>query len=148
MIIQLVFCFFFSSRRRHTRCGRDWSSDVCSSDVGGHAPLPLRLLAPRSASPAAAAAAAAHTALVALLPSQQPALDAKFQDSLAQLGSGPHVRDGIRVGERAAWAVLAARANDGSDATPPAFVPQPGPGEYQLTPPNFTAPVFTHWANV
>src|SRR6266498_2366623 len=27
--------FFFSSRRRHTRCGRDWSSDVCSSDLGG-----------------------------------------------------------------------------------------------------------------
>src|SRR2546429_2317472 len=29
--------FFFSSRRRHTRCSRDWSSDVCSSDlVDGH----------------------------------------------------------------------------------------------------------------
>src|SRR6266498_4805475 len=27
------WCFFFSSRRRHTRCGRDWSSDVCSSDL-------------------------------------------------------------------------------------------------------------------
>src|SRR4030042_1910908 len=27
-------CFFFSSRRRHTRCSRDWSSDVCSSDLG------------------------------------------------------------------------------------------------------------------
>src|SRR5215470_9002886 len=26
--------FFFSSRRRHTRCYRDWSSDVCSSDLG------------------------------------------------------------------------------------------------------------------
>src|SRR5215813_14425463 len=25
--------FFFSSRRRHTRCGHDWSSDVCSSDL-------------------------------------------------------------------------------------------------------------------
>src|SRR5690554_8026262 len=25
--------FFFSSRRRHTRCGRDWSSDMCSSDL-------------------------------------------------------------------------------------------------------------------
>src|SRR5690606_39742980 len=25
--------FFFSSRRRHTRFSRDWSSDVCSSDV-------------------------------------------------------------------------------------------------------------------
>src|SRR5215813_14906963 len=32
---ELVFLyFFFSSRRRHTRCGRDWSSDVCSSDLG------------------------------------------------------------------------------------------------------------------
>src|ERR1041385_681168 len=26
--------YFFSSRRRHTRCSRDWSSDVCSSDLG------------------------------------------------------------------------------------------------------------------
>src|ERR1035441_10945348 len=29
----LDFCFFFSSRRRHTRCLSDWSSDVCSSDL-------------------------------------------------------------------------------------------------------------------
>src|SRR2546429_5223207 len=29
----LFFFFFFSSRRRHTRCSRDWSSDVCSSDL-------------------------------------------------------------------------------------------------------------------
>src|SRR2546422_8189932 len=28
-----IFVFFFSSRRRHTRCSRDWSSDVCSSDL-------------------------------------------------------------------------------------------------------------------
>src|SRR5256884_900534 len=28
-----VCFFFFSSRRRHTRCSRDWSSDVCSSDL-------------------------------------------------------------------------------------------------------------------
>src|SRR2546421_13094091 len=28
-----IFCFFFSSRRRHTRSDRDWSSDVCSSDL-------------------------------------------------------------------------------------------------------------------
>src|SRR5690606_41205577 len=39
--------FFFSSRRRHTRFSRDWSSDVCSSDlalarhVGIHHPLLL-----------------------------------------------------------------------------------------------------------
>src|SRR3989440_6954262 len=32
--------FFFSSRRRHTRSDRDWSSDVCSSDLamGGGSP--------------------------------------------------------------------------------------------------------------
>ena len=28
-----LFLFFFSSRRRHTRLVRDWSSDVCSSDL-------------------------------------------------------------------------------------------------------------------
>src|SRR5690606_41028467 len=32
-----VVYFFFSSRRRHTRFSRDWSSDVCSSDL--YAPL-------------------------------------------------------------------------------------------------------------
>src|SRR5690625_7726078 len=47
--------FFFSSRRRHTRWPRDWSSDVCSSDlqllelvknalVGGHDELGVRQL--------------------------------------------------------------------------------------------------------
>src|SRR5580698_304413 len=30
-----MFFFFFSSRRRHTRLTCDWSSDVCSSDLGG-----------------------------------------------------------------------------------------------------------------
>src|SRR5690349_24095297 len=30
-----MFFFFFSSRRRHTRSLRDWSSDVCSSDLLG-----------------------------------------------------------------------------------------------------------------
>src|SRR2546422_1405901 len=32
-ICYLLLFFFFSSRRRHTRCSRDWSSDVCSSDL-------------------------------------------------------------------------------------------------------------------
>src|SRR5207247_4678335 len=31
--LELLLCFFFSSRRRHTRSTRDWSSDVCSSDL-------------------------------------------------------------------------------------------------------------------
>src|SRR5690625_7117488 len=57
-----LFFFFFSSRRRHTRWPRDWSSDVCSSD------LMLESLIQEvreSASPVRAAAAArAFVALV------------------------------------------------------------------------------------
>src|SRR2546422_3594318 len=33
MSVLVEYFFFFSSRRRHTRCSRDWSSDVCSSDL-------------------------------------------------------------------------------------------------------------------
>src|SRR5690606_40482051 len=36
----LELVFFFSSRRRHTRFSRDWSSDVCSSDLAGGGLLP------------------------------------------------------------------------------------------------------------
>src|SRR5205809_2818705 len=32
MVICMLTAIFFSSRRRHTICSRDWSSDVCSSD--------------------------------------------------------------------------------------------------------------------
>src|SRR5438067_13738446 len=52
----LFFFFFFSSRRRHTRSKRDWSSDVCSSDLlawilarrcsRGSTPAPRRLHRP------------------------------------------------------------------------------------------------------
>src|SRR2546429_1033287 len=40
-VIVAGWYFFFSSRRRHTRCSRDWSSDVCSSDLA--AELDFRL---------------------------------------------------------------------------------------------------------
>src|SRR5262245_62356727 len=47
-----LFLFFFSSRRRHTRCLSDWSSDVCSSDLAAaptlERPLPQNLDAERS----------------------------------------------------------------------------------------------------
>src|SRR2546429_6505405 len=37
---EFSFFFFFSSRRRHTRCSRDWSSDVCSSDLANGLGVP------------------------------------------------------------------------------------------------------------
>src|SRR6266496_5618118 len=36
VLASVFILFFFSSRRRHTRSLRDWSSDVCSSDLGPH----------------------------------------------------------------------------------------------------------------
>src|SRR5690606_10471963 len=44
------YVFFFSSRRRHTRFSRDWSSDVCSSDLpwsGERTPLTEQGVDPR-----------------------------------------------------------------------------------------------------
>src|SRR5579859_4997936 len=59
--------------------------DAVNGIVGGGAPFLVDLHAPRSASAEAAAAAAARTALDALLPSQQSAIDSFFQGSLAQI---------------------------------------------------------------
>src|SRR2546429_6547395 len=55
MCVLVVCFFFFSSRRRHTRCSRDWSSDVYSSD----------LALPRAVEPPAAVHAS-HDGLAAM----------------------------------------------------------------------------------
>src|SRR5216683_7525516 len=44
----IFFFFFFSSRRRHTRSDRDWSSDVCSSDLGQAIVIPGRSFSGKS----------------------------------------------------------------------------------------------------
>src|SRR5438105_4473798 len=82
--------------------------DAVDAIIGGFEPYGFRLPAPHDASPEAAAAAAARTALLALLPSQRQAIEAKFQESLKQIGSGPRVSRGIRVGEQAAHEILGA----------------------------------------
>src|SRR2546422_4758350 len=53
-VVHLYFFFFFSSRRRHTRCSRDWSSDVCSSDLkskSGKDPIEVFTLAVQNVKP-------------------------------------------------------------------------------------------------
>src|SRR5436309_10147944 len=42
VVCSVSFFFFFSSRRRHTRFSRDWSSDVCSSDLTPQVPVRFR----------------------------------------------------------------------------------------------------------
>lgn len=122
--------------------------DAVNGILRGGEPLLVDRRAPRGASADAAAAAAARTALDALLPSQRPAVDAFFQTSLSQLGSGVRVERGIRFGDQVADAVLAARSGDGAAVTPPAFTPGTAPGEYQLTPPAFAPGAFTQTARV
>jgi len=121
--------------------------DAVNAIRGGHAPY-LVLHAPRSASPDCRSGGSGAHRPAFPLPEPEVGDRREVRDSLSQIGSGAHVRQGIRVGEEAANAILAARANDGSDSTPPMFVPQSGPGEYQLTPPNFKQPVFTNWPDV
>ncbi len=104
--------------------------------------------APRSARPDAAAATAGHDTLVALYPTMKATLDQQLASELATIPNGAGKQQGIQVGQAVAARLIAIRANDGSAATPPPFVPGTQPGNYRPTPPNFPAPVFTNWGNV
>src|SRR5436309_5560404 len=55
ILAAFIVFFFFSSRRRHTRFSRDWSSDVCSSDLASRTP--------KTASPASSPRRAAKSAV-------------------------------------------------------------------------------------
>jgi len=96
-----------------------------------------RVAAPAAASPEAAAIAAAHRVLVELLPDQAESLNAKRLVSLAALPDGAPKSAGSAIGEAAAVAMLARRANDGMDTDVP-YRPGTLPGQYRPTPPDFT----------
>src|SRR5437763_3313732 len=104
--------------------------------------------APHSARPDAAAATAGHDTLVALYPTMKAALDQQLAGELAVIPDVAGKQQGIQVGQAVAARLIAIRANDGSAAMPPPFVPGNQPGNYQPTPPKFVAPVFTNWGNV
>ena len=111
-------------------------------------PYLFSVTAPHNARPDAAVAAAGHDTLVALYPAMQATLDQQLAVALAAIPESAGKWNGVKVGQTAAALMLAIRANDGSGVTPPPFVPGNQPGNYRPTPPNFPAPVFTHWAGV
>jgi membrane-associated phospholipid phosphatase len=122
--------------------------DAVTSIDRSHDPYLIFVRAPRGASETAAADAAAHAVLVGLYPAQQSALDGDYTTELATVPNDSAKVEGIRVGELVARDLLAVRAADGSGIAPPAFVAGSNPGNYQPTPPNFPAPVFTTWGQV
>jgi len=104
--------------------------------------------APSTARPDAAAAEAGHDILAALYPKWKAALDQQLASELATIPDGAGKQQGIQVGQAVAARLITVRTDDGSATTLLPFVPGNQPGDYQLTPPKFAAPVFTTWDNV
>jgi hypothetical protein len=105
--------------------------------------------AKRGASAEAAAVAAAHAILRNYVPAQAPQLDAARARSLAAIPDGTAKNDGIAVGAAAAAAMIAVRANDGSEPAQFYMPASSEPGQWQLTP---SCPpqggVAANWGNV
>jgi hypothetical protein len=111
-----------------------------------YGPVLVPTTAPRGASRRAAVIAAAYTALVGLFPAREAALTETYVASLAALsdddGDGGASRErGIAWGTEVARAVLAWRATDGFNPTPPypAFTGGTAIGQWRPTPPAFGA---------
>ena len=107
-----------------------------------------RIARDRRADPALAAAAAAHDALVALKPARVVEIDAMFQNDLARVTDADKRDRSLTVGAAAANAILARRADDGSNAMVTYTFGPVEPGVYQPVPPAGTNVAFPHWPNV
>jgi hypothetical protein len=94
------------------------------------------LVSAPDASVDAAVASAAREVLLALVPGQAALIESAYSGALATVPDGPARASGIATGYAAARATMIRRQADGHDtAATPVYVPRPGPGEYQFTPP-------------
>ena len=121
--------------------------DAVNGIARTHEPYLVPSAVPRSASRVAAASAAAHQALLSLFPSHTSTFDGLHAAILAGIPNGPQKTNGIAWGEFVASQILAARANDGSNA-----IVQPpggsGPGVWIPTPPAFLPYLLPQWGFV
>jgi PAP2 superfamily len=121
--------------------------DAVNGIARTYEPYLVQSAVPAGASREAAASAAAHRALVNLFPAAASSFDAVHTAILAAIPNGPQKAAGIVWGEFVANQILAARANDGSDA----IVPPPGgsgPGVWVPTPPAFAPYLLPQWGFV
>jgi hypothetical protein len=121
--------------------------EAVNAIVGDYEPYLGTIAAAPWASPDAATVAAAHRALVALHPEHLAMLNAERVASLAAIPDGPDKVAGVAVGEVAADAMLALRANDGWNAVVP-YTPMVSPGYWRPTPPEFRPAAFAQWGQV
>src|SRR6266542_3630211 len=121
MIIQSDF-FFFSSRRRHTICYRDWSSDVCSSDLDVTGTLCAHLGITKVAAvtgtsgggPTAVAMAARHPDLAERLILQSAVGPLPYPDRRTRVGAKAMF---AAVTEPATWGLMRVLLRHAPDAT-------------------------------
>ena len=121
--------------------------DAVNSITGKYRPYLAIISAPPGASPEAAAVAAAHRTLVTLYPAATAALDVAEAVSSSAISDGQAKTEGVAVGEAAASAILALRANDGSGLVIP-YTPGSDPGDWQPTPPAFAPALLPGWGQV
>jgi hypothetical protein len=121
--------------------------DAVNSIDGSYAPYLVEMPGTKHASIDAAAATAAHDVLVALYPGRTSVFATELQASLEGVPAN-RVLQGVRVGRRAAIAMIAERANDGWTIPPHPYTLSTAPGNWQPTPPAFAAAAFTHYPNV
>ena len=95
-------------------------------------PYKASIDAPKGTSAAAAASSAAYRVLATVLPAQASTLEGRHKELTAGIPESADKAAGILVGEKAAAAILALRANDGADFSP-AYTPVPGTGMYMPT---------------
>jgi hypothetical protein len=110
--------------------------DAVNAIAGGYQDYLPTAAADPSYSQDAAAATAAFRVVKQLVPAQTPLLQAQYDASLAAITGGPAKDGGIRVGEAAAAAMLAKRANDGRNGPSP-LVEGTAPGAWRASPPLF-----------
>ncbi|MEP6918089.1 MAG: vanadium-dependent haloperoxidase [Acidobacteriota bacterium] len=123
--------------------------EAVNAITGDYKPYLGTVKASPRASAEAAAIAAAYRVLATYFPASLPTLDAARATSLGSIPKGWSKDAGIAVGEAAANAMIALRADDGS--TPPEFFvpPTSDPGEWQATPScSFAGGAFLQWRNV
>lgn len=116
--------------------------DAINSIENRYVPYAKRIPAPPSASSEAAAVAAAYAVLLALVPEQEPELEAAYSASLGRISSSGK-EAGVTVGQQAAAEILARRAHDGANAPKP-YRPLTSPGVFVPT----TIPVGINWGYV
>lgn len=112
--------------------------DAMNAIAGGYRSYTGLASAPRGTSMEAAIAQAAHDTLVALFPSQASRLDAELVADLGGIADGRAKTNGIDLGGRAAAAILALRADDGSQHAEPRvgvdFITGDDPGKWRQDP--------------